>query len=85
MEINVDMAEEQLQLCEQITETEGTCYPDDTYEDGIKAALLWALGLGPAPSMPRSMKGRSHCSSSNGPMRNGAALPPCLPDVVIGY
>ena len=30
MEINVDMAEEQLQLCEQITETEGTCYPDDT-------------------------------------------------------
>ncbi|MCF5719730.1 hypothetical protein K3H30_18765 [Aeromonas veronii] len=48
MEINVDMAEEQLQLCEQITETEGTCYPDDTYEDGIKAALLWALGLGPA-------------------------------------
>ncbi|CAJ1825210.1 hypothetical protein LHJMPILO_01987 [Aeromonas veronii] len=27
MEINVDMAEEQLQLCEQITETEGTCYP----------------------------------------------------------
>ncbi|WP_376890659.1 hypothetical protein [Aeromonas veronii] len=23
--------------------------PDDTYEDGIKAALLWALGLGPTP------------------------------------
>ncbi|MFM4963756.1 hypothetical protein ACEUBT_08395 [Aeromonas bivalvium] len=49
MEINVEQAEEQLQLCEQISETEGTCYPDDTYEDGIKAALLWALGLGPAP------------------------------------
>ncbi len=49
MEINVEQAEEQLQLCEQISETEGTCYPDDTYEDGIKAALLWVLGLGPAP------------------------------------
>ena len=49
MEINVVKAEEQLLLCEQITETEGTCSPDDTYEDGIKAALLWALGLGPAP------------------------------------
>ncbi|MFM4856967.1 hypothetical protein ACEUDN_09640 [Aeromonas hydrophila] len=49
MEINVEQAEEQLQLCEQISETEGTCYPDDTYEDGIKAALLWALGLGPMP------------------------------------
>jgi len=49
MEINVEQAEEQLQLCEQISENEGTCYPDDTYEDGIKAALLWALGLGPAP------------------------------------
>ncbi|RWT31760.1 hypothetical protein [Aeromonas caviae] len=47
MEINVEKAEEQLLLCDQITETEGTCYPDDTYEDGIKAALLWALG--PAP------------------------------------
>ncbi|MBS4699342.1 hypothetical protein [Aeromonas media] len=49
MDINVEQAEEQLQLCEQISETEGTCYPDDTYEDGIKAALLWALGLGPMP------------------------------------
>ena len=49
MEINVEKAAEQLLLCEHITETEGTCYPDDTYEDGIKAALLWALGLGPAP------------------------------------
>ena len=49
MEINVEKAEEQLQLCEQISETEGTCHPDDTYEDGIKAALLWALGLGPMP------------------------------------
>lgn len=49
MEINVEKAGEQLQLCEQISETEGTCYPDDTYEDGIKAALLWALGLGPMP------------------------------------
>ncbi|WP_454009971.1 hypothetical protein [Aeromonas sp. Marseille-Q7275] len=49
MEINVERAEEQLLLCEQISETEGTCYPDDTYEDGIKAALLWALGLGPMP------------------------------------
>ena len=49
MEINVEQAEEQLQLCEQISETEGTCYPDDTYEDGIKAALLWVLGQGPAP------------------------------------
>ncbi|MFM5797826.1 hypothetical protein ACET6E_03495 [Aeromonas caviae] len=49
MEINVEQAEQQLQLCEQIGETEGTCYPDDTYEDGIKAALMWALGMGPAP------------------------------------
>lgn len=49
MEINVEQAEEQLLLCEQISETEGTYYPDDTYEDGIKAALLWALGLGPMP------------------------------------
>ena len=49
MHINPEQAQEQLLLCEQISETEGTCYPDDTYEDGIKAALLWALGLGPAP------------------------------------
>ncbi|MEW7865479.1 hypothetical protein [Aeromonas diversa] len=49
MHINLEQAQEQLLLCEQISETEGTCYPDDTYEDGIKAALLWALGLGPAP------------------------------------
>ncbi|WP_323944314.1 hypothetical protein [Aeromonas hydrophila] len=49
MEVNVEQAEEQLLLCEQISETEGTCYPDDTYEDGIRAALLWVLGLGLAP------------------------------------
>ena len=56
MEINVATAEEQLLLCEQISETEGTYYPDDTYEDGIKAAMQWALGLGPAPLRPEEFQ-----------------------------
>ncbi len=57
MDINVEQAEEQLQLCEQISETEGTCYPDDTYEDGIKAALLWARDWVRHPSMQRNIRG----------------------------
>ena len=58
MEINVEQAEQQLQLCEQIGETEGTCYPDDTYEDGVEAALLWVLGQAAAPLDAEEFPGR---------------------------
>lgn len=34
----------QLELADLLVETEGTVYPDDTFEEGVKAALLWILG-----------------------------------------
>ncbi|MBX9561600.1 hypothetical protein FKF73_02700 [Aeromonas hydrophila] len=58
MDFNEASALEQLLLCEQIRESEGTDYPDDTYEDGVEAALLWVLGQAAAPLDAEEFPGR---------------------------
>ncbi|CAB5698686.1 Uncharacterised protein [Aeromonas hydrophila] len=58
MDFNEESALEQLLLCEQIRESEGTDYPDDTYEDGVEAALLWVLGQAAAPLDAEEFPGR---------------------------
>lgn len=42
--------EQEIDLAQTVIEIEGTGYPNDTFEDGVIAALRWVQGLWPAPT-----------------------------------
>lgn len=42
--------EQEIELAQTLIEIEGTGYPDDTFEDGVIAALRWVQGLWPSPT-----------------------------------
>lgn len=42
--------EREIELAQTLIEVEGSGYPDDTYEDGVIAALRWMQGLWPTPT-----------------------------------
>lgn len=42
--------EQEIELAQTLIEMEGSGYPDDTFEDGVIAALLWVQGLLPPPT-----------------------------------
>lgn len=57
MESELDLAE----ICEAVDDAQmrahiahdgGSQWPDQTYEDGVQAALEWVVGLGPCPFPP---------------------------------
>ncbi|TOL25199.1 hypothetical protein [Vibrio parahaemolyticus] len=45
-----EAVEKEIDLAQTLIEIEGTGYPDDTYEDGVIAALRWMQGLWSAPT-----------------------------------
>lgn len=47
---NQEAVEKEIDLAQTLIEIEGTGYPDDTYEDGVIAALRWVQGRWPAPT-----------------------------------
>lgn len=42
--------EQEIDLAQTVIEIEGTGYPNDTFEDGVIAALRWVQGLWPSPT-----------------------------------
>ncbi|MDA0148829.1 hypothetical protein [Vibrio sp. LaRot3] len=42
--------EAEIDLAQMLIELEGTGYPDDTFEDGVIAALRWVQGRWPQPT-----------------------------------
>ncbi|MDC5753835.1 hypothetical protein OPW41_18195 [Vibrio europaeus] len=45
-----DAIEVEIDKAQTLIEIEGSGYPDDTYEDGVIAALRWVQGLWPEPT-----------------------------------
>lgn len=40
---------QQMQLADCFMNLHGTMFPDETFEDGVKATLEWVFGAGPKP------------------------------------
>ncbi len=47
---DVEAVEKEIDLAQTLIEIEGTGYPDDTYEDGVIAALRWVQGRWSVPT-----------------------------------